>query len=64
MPDKNLTCVECAKQFTFTDKEQQFYTERGFQEPKRCSSCRAARKRNYNYDRSGSNSEYKGPSRW
>jgi len=64
MPDKDLSCVECAKQFTFTDKEQQFYTERGFQEPKRCSSCRAARKKNHNYDSGGFNTEYKGTSRW
>ena len=64
MPDKSLTCVGCAQQFTFTDKEQQFYNERGFQEPKRCPPCRAARKKNNNYDRGGSNSEYRGPSRW
>jgi len=64
MPDKSVTCVECTKQFTFTDKEQQFYNERGFQEPKRCPPCRTARKKNNNYDRGGSNSEYRGSSRW
>ena len=64
MPDKTLTCIECRKQFTFTDKEQQFYNERGFQEPKRCASCRAARKRSHNYSRSRFNDENRGPSKW
>ncbi|MFQ5864189.1 MAG: zinc-ribbon domain-containing protein [bacterium] len=50
MADKTLTCVECGQEFIFSEDEQQFYSERGFQEPKRCKSCRAKRKR----DRRGS----------
>jgi len=40
MPDKTLVCVECGKEFTFTEGEQAFYQEKGFQEPKRCKECR------------------------
>src|SRR5215218_5330051 len=42
--DKTLTCADCSQAFTFTASEQDFYTERGFTEPRRCPSCRAARK--------------------
>ena len=44
--DKNLACKECGVEFAFTESEQAFYAEKGFQtEPSRCPSCRAARKR-------------------
>jgi CxxC-x17-CxxC domain-containing protein len=42
--DKTLTCSDCGQQFAFTATEQQFYADRGFTEPRRCPSCRAARK--------------------
>src|ERR1044071_7361236 len=42
--DKNLTCADCGQEFTFTASEQQFYSDRGFTEPRRCPSCRASRK--------------------
>jgi CxxC-x17-CxxC domain-containing protein len=42
--DKTLTCADCSQEFTFTATEQQFYADRGFSEPRRCASCRAARK--------------------
>lgn len=45
--DKTLICVDCGQEFTFTASEQEFYAEKGFtNEPKRCRSCRSARKRN------------------
>jgi CxxC-x17-CxxC domain-containing protein len=44
MSDQNLTCVDCGKQFTFTDSEQEFYRSKGFSTPGRCSDCRAVRK--------------------
>ena len=44
MTDKTLTCRECEQPFTFTAGEQAFYQERGYTEPQRCASCRAARK--------------------
>ena len=42
--DKTLTCADCGQEFTFTASEQQFYSDRGFTEPRRCPSCRASRK--------------------
>ena len=44
MPDKTLTCSDCGQTFTFTASEQEFYTQKGFSQPSRCPSCRAARK--------------------
>jgi CxxC-x17-CxxC domain-containing protein len=44
MSDRTLTCRDCGQTFTFTAGEQAFYQERGFSEPQRCPSCRAARK--------------------
>jgi CxxC-x17-CxxC domain-containing protein len=44
MGDKTLTCADCSQEFVFTASEQQFYADRGFTEPRRCASCRAARK--------------------
>jgi hypothetical protein len=44
--DKILTCKDCGEKFTFTAGEQEFYTQKGFQnEPGRCGPCRRARKR-------------------
>lgn len=42
--DKILTCADCGQAFTFTASEQEFYANRQFSEPRRCGSCRAARK--------------------
>ena len=44
MTDKALTCADCSSEFVFTASEQEFYAERQFSEPRRCPSCRAARK--------------------
>lgn len=44
MQDKTLTCSDCGQQFTFTVREQEFYAQKGFSDPSRCPSCRAARK--------------------
>ena len=44
MSDKALTCADCNSEFIFTASEQEFYAERQFSEPRRCPSCRAARK--------------------
>jgi len=45
MPDKTLICKECNREFVFTENEQAFYKEKGFEnEPQRCPDCRAARK--------------------
>lgn len=53
MPDKVLICKDCNSEFIFTEGEQAFYKEKGFQnEPQRCPDCRKARKqqrRNNNF---------------
>jgi CxxC-x17-CxxC domain-containing protein len=43
--DKTLTCVDCGSEFVFTAGEQEFHASKGFtNEPRRCVSCRAARR--------------------
>jgi CxxC-x17-CxxC domain-containing protein len=43
--DKTLTCVECGAEFTHSAEDQEYHASRGFtNEPKRCPSCRAARR--------------------
>ncbi len=42
--DRNLSCVECGSEFVFSADDQQFHSERGYQDPKRCPSCRQARR--------------------
>jgi hypothetical protein len=43
--EKTLHCADCGTDFSFTAEEQEFYQSRGYtNEPKRCPSCRQARK--------------------
>jgi CxxC-x17-CxxC domain-containing protein len=43
--DKSLQCSDCGATFTFTAAEQEFFASKGYtNEPKRCPSCRQARK--------------------
>ena len=54
--DKTLMCQDCGQPFTFSADEQSFHAEKGFtNEPKRCPSCRQARRSERNsgsgYDR-------------
>lgn len=45
MHDKNLVCNDCDNQFIFTEEEQAYYKEKGFEnDPVRCPDCRKARK--------------------
>ena len=45
MADKTLVCKDCGAEFTFTEGEQEFYKEKGFEnEPQRCPDCRKASK--------------------
>src|SRR5208283_248372 len=42
---KTLTCCDCGITFTFSAEDQEFFQTKGFtNEPKRCLTCRAARK--------------------
>jgi CxxC-x17-CxxC domain-containing protein len=42
--DRILQCADCGNNFVFTAGEQAFYQERNFSDPKRCPTCREARK--------------------
>jgi len=44
MPDLDITCAECGATFPFTEREQEYYRERGLSHPKRCKPCRDARR--------------------
>lgn len=44
MEDKTIVCKDCGKEFVFTAREQEFYQEKGFNDPVRCKECRAAKK--------------------
>lgn len=45
MADKTLVCKDCNNEFIFTEGEQEFYKEKGFEnEPQRCPDCRKAKK--------------------
>lgn len=46
MADKTIICKDCNSSFVFTESEQAFFKEKGFEnEPQRCPECRAAKKR-------------------
>lgn len=40
MKDKTIICGECGQEFVFTAGEQEFYTNKGLEEPKYCMICR------------------------
>ncbi|MEN8614313.1 zinc-ribbon domain containing protein [Dehalogenimonas sp. THU2] len=43
--DRTIQCADCGADFTFTASEQEFFASKGFtNEPKRCPTCRQARK--------------------
>ena len=43
--DKSIQCSDCGTTFTFSADEQELFASRGYtNEPKRCPSCRQARK--------------------
>ena len=44
MQDLQLTCSDCGQEFTFSGEDQAFFQERGYSVPKRCKSCRQAKK--------------------
>ena len=46
MQDKIIKCRDCGQDFVFTSGEQDFFAQKGFSEPIRCSSCRASRRTN------------------
>lgn len=42
--ERSLNCVQCGTTFTFSPEDQEFHASRGYQDPKRCPSCRAERR--------------------
>ena len=42
--DKTLVCVDCGMEITFSAADQEFHAARGYQDPKRCPTCRQARR--------------------
>jgi hypothetical protein len=43
--DKSIVCPDCGTTFAFTAGEQEFFASKGFtNDPKRCQSCRQAKK--------------------
>ena len=42
--DRVLNCAQCGQDFTFSADDQQYHAERGYQDPKRCPTCRAERR--------------------
>ena len=43
--DRTLACVDCGVEFIHSAEDQEYYVQKGFvSEPKRCPSCRAARR--------------------
>ena len=53
--DKSIQCSDCGTTFTFSAEEQELFQSKGYtNEPKRCPSCRQARKS----ERPGSSSSY------
>ena len=61
--DKTLQCSDCGVEFVFTVSEQEFYASKGFtNEPRRCPSCRSARKaERYGGDSGGRDQYSSGP---
>ena len=52
--EKTIQCSDCGATFTFSAEEQELFESRGYtNEPKRCPSCRQARKA----ERGGSTSQ-------
>ena len=45
LKDRILVCRQCGKDFTFTDGEQERYSDKGWSEPRRCPQCRSARRK-------------------
>ena len=46
--DKSLKCADCGADFVWTASEQDFYAQKGFQNPpKRCPTCRKMKKQSF-----------------
>lgn len=53
MSDRKICCLDCGLEFNFSVKEQEFFEQKDFADPRRCPKCRIKR-RELNYGRAGS----------
>lgn len=54
MADKTIKCKDCGTEFEFTEREQEFFKEKGFaNDPVRCADCRKKRKQEKNSNNRG-----------
>lgn len=44
MPDQNINCADCGGSFVHSERDQAFYTQKGYTQPKRCKPCRDVKK--------------------
>lgn len=44
MPDRNIKCADCQKEFVFSEGEQAFFAQKQFTDPRRCKPCRDAKR--------------------
>lgn len=51
--DRQIQCVSCGNEFTFSGDEQEFYASKGFQDPRKCKPCRDAAKQSRSYGGGG-----------
>ena len=52
--DRTLECMECDQSFTFSADDQAYHAEKGYvNEPKRCPTCRQAKRTRRNSDSFG-----------
>ncbi len=65
MEDKIITCTACGAEFIFSAADQEFFANKGFQEPRKCKPCRQAAKsqRGGGYGGGGYGSGYDRPPR-
>jgi Probable zinc-ribbon domain len=45
MRDQLIACVQCNSEFEFSEAEQEYYKNKGFNPPKRCPQCRKNKSR-------------------
>lgn len=41
---KTIECKDCGREFVVTEQEQKWYQDKGFDLPKRCPTCRKAKR--------------------
>jgi DNA repair exonuclease SbcCD ATPase subunit len=42
--DKRIICRQCGREFVFSTAEQEFYEQKGWNQPRRCKECRAIKR--------------------